>query len=306
MKTTLPLILTMLAAAPVLAGECIDWNDEACAVCVRDLATRGKKLGPLKDLKHLQEPPGELKGSDCAKQAGSWYCFPQVCLVGKAIEAIVELDQGKDPTAAGRAADILGALQAYRSCSKENLPALKLMLAHYPKSTPGFKKAAQAVLRNLHTEGKDFGDLARPCGAFLMQKIDQVPGDLRPSLYIGLARVSIWEEEKTLTVLRLIPQIRDYARSRFPLPDCLKTYFDLERQGLLRLLEPGFLRILRNAVLARHGRKFKSADLQEFFQKQPWYKPRDSYSLTKIKRGDRINIKLISKEESRRKKFKSP
>jgi len=34
------------------------------------------------------------------------------------------------------------------------------------------------------------------------------------------------------------------------------------------------LRIMRNEIFARHGRRFKSADLRNYFMSQPWYSPR--------------------------------
>ncbi|MBW4575908.1 MAG: YARHG domain-containing protein [Aphanothece sp. CMT-3BRIN-NPC111] len=36
------------------------------------------------------------------------------------------------------------------------------------------------------------------------------------------------------------------------------------------------LDIMRNSIFARHGRRFQSKDLQEYFDRQPWYRPRYS------------------------------
>jgi len=36
------------------------------------------------------------------------------------------------------------------------------------------------------------------------------------------------------------------------------------------------LRRMRNEVYARYGRRFNNADLQSYFDLQPWYKPRYS------------------------------
>ncbi|MCA1558647.1 MAG: YARHG domain-containing protein, partial [Acidobacteria bacterium] len=46
----------------------------------------------------------------------------------------------------------------------------------------------------------------------------------------------------------------------------------------LSSLSAGELRRLRNAVYARHGRTFDSADLQRYFDGRPWYRPRSDYS----------------------------
>jgi hypothetical protein len=291
------LIAVLLLPFSAQAGECIDWSDESCAVCIRDLVKHGKNLKSLYKQSHTQQPPAELKGTKCEKDAGSWYCFPQICLVGPALQAIIELDPSSD-----KAATILGTLTPYRSCGKENVPALKLMLAHYPKATSHFQKAARQVLGNLRTEGKGWGDFARPCVKLLREHVKDAPQELKAAMWVGLARLAIWEAEPVLKELRANPAIRRYAESRFPFPKCLQTYFGVEQQGLLRLVGTDFLRKLRNAVFARHGRKFESPDLQAFFKSQPWYQPRNDFSRKKLDRGDRINIKLVTAEEQRRKK----
>ncbi len=57
------------------------------------------------------------------------------------------------------------------------------------------------------------------------------------------------------------------------------------------------LRILRNAVYARYGRTFQSADLQSYFQSRPWYHPRADYSEQMLTTGDRANADLIKSFE---------
>lgn len=77
-------------------------------------------------------------------------------------------------------------------------------------------------------------------------------------------------------------------------------YLKLERPLLPSDLE-GFskpaLRIWRNAIYARHGRTFKSEDLQALFNEYVWYKPDDNYSDEKLSDVDRVNIKLIKQFE---------
>ncbi|MEW6734104.1 MAG: protein kinase [Acidobacteriota bacterium] len=57
------------------------------------------------------------------------------------------------------------------------------------------------------------------------------------------------------------------------------------------------LRRLRNAVYARHGRTFKTPELQEYFNRQPWYRPRYDYSETDLSSNDLANINLIQANE---------
>lgn len=79
-------------------------------------------------------------------------------------------------------------------------------------------------------------------------------------------------------------------------------YTKLERPLLPADLE-GFskaaLRIWRNAVYARHGRIFKSEDLQALFNEYVWYTPDENYSDDKLTDTDRANIKLIQKFEEK-------
>lgn len=53
------------------------------------------------------------------------------------------------------------------------------------------------------------------------------------------------------------------------------------------------LRLKRNEVFARHGRSFRSEDLQEFFGAQDWYRPQDDYSDERLLPGDRECVELI-------------
>mgnify|MGYP004650293407 FL=1 len=79
-------------------------------------------------------------------------------------------------------------------------------------------------------------------------------------------------------------------------------YAKLERPLVPSDLE-GFskaaLRIWRNAVYARHGRTFKSEDLQALFNEYAWYKPDNEYTDDKLTDIDRANIKLIQEFEKK-------
>lgn len=58
------------------------------------------------------------------------------------------------------------------------------------------------------------------------------------------------------------------------------------------------LRLMRNEILARHGWKFQSKDLQEHFAKQPWYKPGTDNSNIKLSLIELTNIQLIKSDEA--------
>ena len=79
-------------------------------------------------------------------------------------------------------------------------------------------------------------------------------------------------------------------------------YTKLERPLLPADLE-GFskaaLRIWRNAIYARHGRIFKSEDLQALFNEYVWYKQDVGYSDESLSEIDKANIKLIKEFEKK-------
>lgn len=57
------------------------------------------------------------------------------------------------------------------------------------------------------------------------------------------------------------------------------------------------LRVLRNMVYARRGRRFKSQLLQQYFDRMEWYQIDDGYSDNKLSKTDQRNIKLIRSVE---------
>ncbi|MCA1634183.1 MAG: protein kinase [Acidobacteria bacterium] len=65
----------------------------------------------------------------------------------------------------------------------------------------------------------------------------------------------------------------------------------------LAALSPTELRILRNAVFARYGRTFQTAELQNYFKARPWYKPRLDFNEGMLTAGDRVNAEFIKSFE---------
>ena len=59
------------------------------------------------------------------------------------------------------------------------------------------------------------------------------------------------------------------------------------------------LRIMRNAVYARHGRMFQSEDLQTLFNECSWYTKNPEYTDGFLTETDRYNISLIQKYEDK-------
>ena len=60
----------------------------------------------------------------------------------------------------------------------------------------------------------------------------------------------------------------------------------------------GQLRLMRNEILARHGWKFQSQDLKDYFALQPWYKPVANNNQVTLNIIEQTNIQLIKSEEA--------
>lgn len=81
----------------------------------------------------------------------------------------------------------------------------------------------------------------------------------------------------------------------FVLPDSDKRLLTVDD---LSLLTPFELRVARNEIFARHGRRFSDPELQAWFNARDWYLPRDGEpALNAI---ETANVALIAAEEARR------
>ena len=58
------------------------------------------------------------------------------------------------------------------------------------------------------------------------------------------------------------------------------------------------LRLMRNTILAYHGYRFQSKDLQEYFSAQPWYEPGSDNNAIKLDIIEQTNVQLIKSEEA--------
>ena len=80
-------------------------------------------------------------------------------------------------------------------------------------------------------------------------------------------------------------------------------YVDKEQ---LRELSKEELRIARNEIMARHGRKFKDAALMSYFEEKSWYYPEyepdefDAQMSNILNAVEKQNVEMIKEEEARR------
>jgi len=70
--------------------------------------------------------------------------------------------------------------------------------------------------------------------------------------------------------------------------------------SLLSVVSLYDLRLLRNEVFARRGRRFQTPWLQDYFSAQHWYRPRADFRDTDLSEIEKSNVKLITATEARR------
>lgn len=138
-------------------------------------------------------------------------------------------------------------------------------------------------------------------------RVDEVPGE--PNELEGT-----WQVVPTLEGLHLYSVNTDTAISPWgwerdgreyilTRTDLKSGRFDYASRILLndmqfRHLDKKALRIMRNEILARHGYRFKSKDLQEYFGKQTWYKPLKDNSKIRLSFIEQLNVELIKYAEA--------
>lgn len=60
------------------------------------------------------------------------------------------------------------------------------------------------------------------------------------------------------------------------------------------------LRVLRNEVYARHGRRFETPWLRDYFKAAPWYTPRADFTIAELSQTEKDNVKVIQAVEAKR------
>lgn len=71
----------------------------------------------------------------------------------------------------------------------------------------------------------------------------------------------------------------------------------LLNKHLLSRYKKSVLRIMRNSILAKHGYRFQSKDLQDYFGAQDWYMPQNNEDV-KLSFVEQLNVELIKTAES--------
>src|SRR6187401_3178782 len=64
--------------------------------------------------------------------------------------------------------------------------------------------------------------------------------------------------------------------------------------------------LLRGVVFGKHGRVFKERSIQDYLEKQPWYKPNNKFSNAMLTPVERANLDLIRLTEAAKHPFVEP
>lgn len=72
---------------------------------------------------------------------------------------------------------------------------------------------------------------------------------------------------------------------------------DRPLNGSLLRYDKSLLRLMRNAILARHGYVFQSKDLKEYFSSQSWYRPAANNADIQLSFIEQLNVDLIKAAE---------
>ena len=90
----------------------------------------------------------------------------------------------------------------------------------------------------------------------------------------------------------------EYYKSNPDVPRFAYTSTTLLNDKQFRKMKKSTLRIMRNEIMARHGYRFQSKDLQEYFPSMPWYKPAASNDEVKLSFIEQLNVELIKAVEN--------
>lgn len=89
------------------------------------------------------------------------------------------------------------------------------------------------------------------------------------------------------------------------LPSDILTNTLLNRHYLSKIPNKKELRLMRNEILARHGYRFSSPDLKEWFEEMPWYTPCEDNNAIRLNIIEETNVQLIKSEEADRQPVKA-
>lgn len=122
--------------------------------------------------------------------------------------------------------------------------------------------------------------------------------------FIFMATKDINPNSKLYSTIVTNETVKHFIKKTYlPVPELLDKEWGDKISHSFLFLTLGELRIIRNSIFAKHGRKFKDPELQDYFNKKSWYKVNDKYSDDLLSEIDRKNIQTIYTVEAILKKM---
>lgn len=100
---------------------------------------------------------------------------------------------------------------------------------------------------------------------------------------------------------------KEFNKNSFDKIDFAKTKLTKARLGKLKIEDDvDDFALLRGVVFGKRGRIFKEHSIQDYLEKQPWYKPNKNYSNSTLTKMERTNLDLIRFSEAAKHEFVEP
>lgn len=142
------------------------------------------------------------------------------------------------------------------------------------------------------------GDVREDCPGEIAPYIEQVRERASRSAYLCLAR----RDDAEPALLKAIAEGTDASSSRVPGKAsvtralAIHLIFRLDRALTaeeVRALSPADVRLVRDAVYARRGRRSPAPDHDKVFSQFAWYAPDDGYTDARLTDLDRANLAML-------------
>ncbi|MDO4649486.1 MAG: YARHG domain-containing protein [Eubacteriales bacterium] len=114
----------------------------------------------------------------------------------------------------------------------------------------------------------------------------------------GMVCASLTISAGALAVMGAEKAVMSQGEGDYILPYSAERYYTMDEISGLSAQE---LRLARNEIFARYGRKFKAEDLQNYFNGKSWYTPiydPDSFSEDTVNEIEKANTQLIKQREA--------
>jgi hypothetical protein len=158
-----------------------------------------------------------------------------------------------------------------------------------------FKNVCQTgyYLQKISIFAKENNFRTKPKSYYIMKRL----------LYISLAVFALLFSQETKAQRYDVPSIPKQSRTVTKSGPVYGTQYDwlsvrYANYDDIYGMDKGQLRVLRNSIYARHGRKFKDKNLRAYFNTQRWYNPiYDEIPASRLNKYEKANIEFLKKLE---------